>query len=246
MFLASFHCTRSYYSLSFPELQVPINQQAPIAQVEGKPWKKNRKSSCFVRKVWNGISEYLLYCEMLFNLFEGLRPYRIIVLHNVIQAVIYTIRATIDKAGLEFHFIDGECMIVEKNAVAIEVAEETPELSDVVIEYNRYMLKGDLTRKKEILHQIASALEPIRKEITGINKRMTDDFFFMVNDMNIRHNNCDPMSKAYSPKVAAWSLSEQEEWYDIIYEQGLALFVLLGQQERNKRIDVFKKTEGNR
>ena len=189
------------------------------------------------------INRYLLFCEMMTNVIVGLQEYHEPLLDEVITAFIETIRATVEKAGLEIHTLDDEIMIIEKNAVAVEVADKQPELADVIIEYNHYLLQGDLERKKELLKSIADALEPRRKELNGLNSRMTDDFFYMVNSMNVRHNNCNPTdTKKYNQKFAILSAFDKESWYDLIYEQGLSLFVLLEQQGRNKRIDAFKST----
>ncbi len=189
------------------------------------------------------LNKYLLFCEMMMNVIVGLQEHAEYILEDVITALFGTIRATIEKAGLEIKTVDEEIMIVEKNAVAIEVADKQPELSDIIIEYNHYLLKGNLERKKELLKSLADALEPKRKELCGLNTRMTDDFFYMVNSMNVRHNNCDPVdTKKYNQKFAVLSTADKESWYDLIYEQGLSLFVLLEQQERNTNIDRFKST----
>ena len=63
-----------------------------------------------------------------------------------------------------------------------------------------------MTRKQELLKKIADALEPKRNTLNSINKEATDDFFFMVNNMNVRHNNCDQTDvKNYYPKFAQLS-----------------------------------------
>ena len=60
--------------------------------------------------------------------------------------------------------------------------------------------------------------------------------------MNIRHNNLDPADKVkYNPVFASYKPAEQEEWYDLIYEQALMLFMLLKQQDRNRKIDTYKQ-----
>lgn len=51
-------------------------------------------------------------------------------IEEVIIAFMDTIRATVEKAGLEIKTIDEEIMIVEKNAVAIEVADKQPEIAE--------------------------------------------------------------------------------------------------------------------
>lgn len=187
------------------------------------------------------INRYLLYCEMMLNVILGLQEEHNELLDSVIEAFINTIKAIVEKCGMEIKNINDEIMIVEKNAVAIEVADKVPELADIIIEYNHYLLKGDLNRKKELLKRIADALEPERKELNGINKSATDDFFFMVNNWNIRHNNCNPNdAKNYNPKFDSFSTAQKEECYDLVYEQGLALYVMKEQLGRTKKIDSLK------
>ena len=105
------------------------------------------------------------------------------------------------------------------------------------------MLKGDIEAKKAILKRIADALEPKRSDLKNANKTIESDFFYMVNNMNIRHNNCDPTdTKKYNAKFAALSVNEQEEWYDEIYQEGLMAFLCLEQVDRNMRIAEFKQS----
>ncbi|MBO6241131.1 MAG: hypothetical protein J6O61_09955 [Butyrivibrio sp.] len=178
---------------------------------------------------------------MIINVIVGVQEEHIAMLDPVIEALINTIIATVEKCGMEIKTINDEIMIVEKNAVAIEVADKVPELADIIIEYNHYLLKGDLNRKKELLKRIADALEPERKELNGINKSATDDFFFMVNNWNIRHNNCNPNdAKNYNSKFDSFSTAQKEECYDLVYEQGLALYVMKEQLGRTKKIDSLK------
>ena len=43
------------------------------------------------------------------------------------------------------------------------------------------------------------------------NKTIENDFFFLVNNMNIRHNNCDPKdTKRYLVENAEYTLSNRE------------------------------------
>ena len=187
------------------------------------------------------MNKYLLYCEMMLNLIAGLHKTQIPTLNQVINAFLDTITATLEKCGMEIRTLGEEIIIIEKNPVAIEVADKKPELTDVIIEYNQYLLRGNIERKKELLKYIADTLEPERKTLSGIDKHMTDDFFFMVNNWNIRHNNCDSRdAKNYNKKFDGLSMAQKEECYDLVYEQGLALYVLKEQQERNKKIDLMK------
>ena len=189
-----------------------------------------------------GITEYFLFGEMLLNIFNDFEEFVTPKFDEGIKHIIETLIANIEKSGCEIKYVDGEYLIVEKNAVAIAVAESNPNLSDVIIEYNHYLLHGDLNRKKELLKQIADAMEPKRATLNFLNKGATDDFFWIINKMNVRHNNCDPSDASkYCRPFAELSPTDKENWYDKIYDQALMLFVLLDLSTRNQEIKAFKK-----
>ena len=76
--------------------------------------------------------------------------------------------------------------------------------------------------------------------IFGSILALESDFFYMVNSMNVRHNNCDDADKKkYNAKFVTLTSQEQEDWYDEIY-QGLMAFLMLEQANREKRIAAFK------
>ena len=137
---------------------------------------------------------------------------------------------------------DGKYLVVQKDAAASAVADiVAPELADAIIEYNHHLLKGDLKSKKLILKQIADALEPRRAELKTVNKTIENDFFYMVNTMNVRHNNCDVSDPSkYNEKFANLTDREKEEWYDEIYQEGLMAYLSLEQVDREKKILDFK------
>lgn len=188
-------------------------------------------------------TDYFLFCEMFFNLvfdlLDLLEKYKELIIH--IRYVLDTMSTVADKCGFEIKHIDDKYLVVEKNAVAIEVASAVPELANVILEYNGFLLKGNLERKQELLKKIADAIEPKRQEMNDINKSAVDDFFFLVNNMNIRHNNVDKSDPAkYVKQFAELNDAEKEKWYDSIYEQALYLFILKQSKDRKNRIANFK------
>ena len=198
-----------------------------------------------------GMNEYYLFCEMIFNILKDLSQTDYVkmseTINHQIMDIFDTANAVIGRAGFEWKHINDQWIIVEKNAEALVVADIVePELADVIVEYNHYLLHGDLNRKQELLKKLADALEPKRNELSSIRKQETDDFFFMVNNMNVRHNNCDSSdSKKYNKAFAMLSLKDKESWYDKIYEQGLALYVSLDQKDRSDEIKKFKMSMSN-
>lgn len=198
----------------------------------------------FFSRNYADMNDYFLFGEMVLNLIYGIESVGAIYTDNPekIDHFIATLKYNVEKCGFKIELVDDKYKIVKENAVAVEVADSVPELADAIIEYNHYILKGNIARKQELLKKIADALEPKRKELNSLNyKREADDFFWMVNKMNVRHNNCDSSDlKKYVKQFADLSSQEKEEWYDLIYEQALALFVLLGQKERSQTIQSFK------
>lgn len=158
-------------------------------------------------------------------------------LYRKVQSVIDTIMYDLEKLNHEMKSLDNDrIIIVQKGASVTAVADIVePVLADAIVEYNHHLLKGNIEKKKEILRKIADALEPKRSELDQINKSFTSDLFYLVNNMNIRHNNCN------NSTFASLSDEEVEVWYDDIFQQELMAFLLLEQKERNARIDAFKK-----
>ncbi len=190
-----------------------------------------------------GMDKFFLYCEMIYTVTScvishfSTSPAEV---QKRVNAVRKTIDAIIEKTGFEVRYLDSQFCITEKNAAALEVANLVPELSDVIIEYNNYLLRGNVGRKKELLLMIADCLEPKREGLKKKYKTQTDDFFFLVNKCNIRHNNVTQGNKNYVSAFASLSQNEKEKMYDLIYNQGLLLFMLDNQSDKECIISEFK------
>lgn len=191
-----------------------------------------------------GIGDFLVYCEMILNLINNLTNANMFTENKKLcKAIVDTIIFDVEKIGYEIVDKDGKILIVQKDVAATAVADIVePDLGDSIIQYNHHLLKGNIETKKAILKKIADALEPKRKLLKTANKTLEDDFFYMVNNMNVRHNNCEPSDeKRYREKFAKLSIQEKEKWYDEIYQEGLMAFLTLQQCERERRIADFKE-----
>lgn len=136
-----------------------------------------------------------------------------------------------------------ECvLVVEDKEEVTAVAEILPsQLSYDVIKYNHIALKGDIELKKSILIKLGSELEPKRKELKAINKKLEDDIFFMLNNSNIRHNNRSKKEPAkYKEYIAKMNKNQLEKWYDELYQMILLAFLLLDNEERTEKIKELK------
>lgn len=148
----------------------------------------------------------------------------------------------IEDLGYEFKIIEEEekVLLVEKSAAATAVAEIVePQVANKVIEYNHYMLKGDIEGKRIILLLMADKFEPIRPELKQINSSLESNIGYLLNKMNIRHNNKE--GKNVNTYVVGLSDEEVEKWYDETYQMLLLAFLLMDNQERNVRVDELKK-----
>ncbi|WP_455530228.1 hypothetical protein, partial [Ruminococcus sp.] len=170
--------------------------------------------------------ETISYCEYVANLIklhdraelkEGVHFYNT----SVTVAIITNLNSIMDWLNQEMVFFENEerVLITEKNAAVTAAAEcVDEELAYQIVKYNHYTLKGDISKKKEILLKLGSELEPKRGQL---NSKLGDNIFFMLNNLNIRHNNKSKKDKNYKEYVAKMKKNKLEEWYDELYQMML-------------------------
>lgn len=134
------------------------------------------------------------------------------------------------------------CIAIEDKPEVTSLVEiMKPEFAVDIIKYNHYSLKGEIELKKTILISLGAELEPRRKELQKINNQLSDDIFFMLNNINIRHNN---RSKKDIPKykeyVANMTKKQLEKWYDELYQMILLAFLLLDNVGRTQKLKQLK------
>lgn len=141
-----------------------------------------------------------------------------------------------------FYFEDKEQVIVsEKDPAITSVVEVSdPETAFQIVQYNHQSLKGDITSKKRILLYLASDLEPKRRELNRINRDLSEDIFALLNNLNLRHNNCTPHAKNYIQFIAEMPPETLEEWYDELYQMILLANLELNHIERKNKIAELK------
>lgn len=165
-------------------------------------------------------------------------------------AALDNIENVLSKLNYEIQPIskDDKYILVEKNPAATAVAEIVDEnIADDVIQYNHYLLKGDMETKKKILFALGAKLEPQRNNLKEANKNLELNIFFMLNNLNIRHNNCDVSNeKNYKKYIANMSKEILEEYYDELYQMILLAFLLIDNVDRMKKIDELKAKIGGK
>lgn len=137
-----------------------------------------------------------------------------------------------------------DCLVVIENKPEVTAAAEimpNPVLAFNVIKYNHRSLKGDIEAKKSILISLATELEPKRTDLLNADSKLSDDIFFMLNNLNIRHNNCNKSKKSsYNEYVAEMLPRQLENWYDELYQMILLAFLLLDNKERSNKVRELK------
>lgn len=148
----------------------------------------------------------------------------------------------LDDLGYEKKVFEDEekVILVEKNAAMTAVAEAVdPKTAYAVIEYNHHLLKGDIAEKQRILKILADKFEPMRGELKKVNKELESNTGYLLNKMNIRHNNME--GKNAIEYVKNLSNEKLEEWYDETYQMLLLCFLEYENIERTKKINELKK-----
>ena len=143
--------------------------------------------------------------------------------------------------GEYFPYLE-QLIVIEDKPEATAVAEIVDnDLSYKVLRYNHYMLKGDLKAKKDILLALGADLEPKRKQIQVIDKELEDAIFYILNNLNLRHNNKTVGDKNYRQAVADMDDATMEGWYDELYQMMLLAYLQLDQVTRNTSVKALKQ-----
>lgn len=193
----------------------------------------------------NEILNYFEYASNILNLvtYVKLKSNACYSETDIYKAAEKNIRSCLNWLNHEIKTFDKQqkVLVVEKNPSATAVAEIVEEdIAYRIMKYNHYILKGDIEAKKEILLTLGNELEPRRKELNSINKQLTDDVFFLLNNLNIRHNNRSKKDKNYKEYVAKMKKDKLKSWYDELYQMILLCFLLLDNRNRTTEIKDLK------
>ncbi len=140
-----------------------------------------------------------------------------------------------------------ECVLVGEDKPEVTAVAEITDRSIAipVLRYNHFSLKGDIETKKSILIQLGSDLEAKREILKKAENQLCADIFFMLNNMNLRHNNINPMDQAkYKEYVAKMPEDELESWYDELYQMILLGYLELDNDKRKVKISQLKTEMG--
>ena len=143
-----------------------------------------------------------------------------------------------------FYDEDSEQLIVAEDKPEVTAVAEIvePQAAFEIIRYNHRTLQGDVEAKKRILLTMGAALEPKRDALKGINRPLESGIFFILNNLNLRHNNCTEGDRNYKQAVSAMSTEELELWYDELYQMILLANLEMDNASRMRDVDNLKNT----
>ena len=133
-------------------------------------------------------------------------------------------------------------IIIEDNPATTAVAEIIDKSTALdIIRYNHYSLKGQLKEKQQILKLLSDVYESRKLELSKIDNTFKKNIDFLINNLNIRHNNIDKTSKEYHEFIAKMTDDELESWYDETYQMLLLAFLRMDNVERSTRVTELKR-----
>lgn len=147
----------------------------------------------------------------------------------------YNHKATYDEENEQVLVVEDK---PEVTAVA-EIAE--PALALEIVRYKHHSMSGNITEKKTILLAMGSELEPQRKILESVDRKLAANIFYMLNNLNLRHNNCKAGDRNYHEVVAKMKKADLESWYDELYQMMLLAFLEVDQIERGKRVEELRR-----
>ena len=89
--------------------------------------------------------------------------------------------------------------------------------------------------------KFANNLESKRKQLEQKDDALATNIFSLLNNMNLRHNNCTEGDRYYNEVVAQMTDEELENWYDELYQMILLAYLELDNIDRNKRVEELRK-----
>ena len=149
----------------------------------------------------------------------------------------------LEKYNRKAYIDDERILIIEDKPEVTAVAEIIEQdLAIDIIRYNHRSMQGEIELKKKILISLGSELEPKRNELQVLNKQLSEDIFFMLNNMNLRHNNRSKKDIGkYKEYVAKMTKARLEKWYDELYQMMLLAFLLLDNVDRTENVKELKE-----
>lgn len=220
-------------SISFTEMLRTIGFDVSIDQYNRITFDEKR----------HDLNDYLAFCQMIIDMvnFLSIKNELRCDTSDYAGAIIDNIRAVLNRIGYGYR-VDHQTgyVAIYKNDPAVSIILEscTDDVGEAFLEYNQFLLRGDIEKKRRLLERIALYFEPQRDKLKIKGFEYVEKYLFLAfNNLNIRHNNTDPQDRSkYRPKVAMMSKKDIEKWYDKVYEKAVFAYSLLNNQNRENEL----------
>lgn len=173
------------------------------------------------------LNTLLLYIEFIINVISTINTFEI---YPNDTKLLNTLKENIFELVEDLNYEiccneDFQHIIIEKNSLTSAVAEIIPSITNLVIEYRRFNLKGDIESKRSILKELADKIEPLNKKFKSTEfNNFIEDIGTLLNNLNIRHNNIEGKNK--KQYIVDMKSEELEEWYDKTYDMILVALLI--------------------
>lgn len=137
----------------------------------------------YVIQLIDNFISYLYQNQLLIHDDEYLVPY---------VSLIENTEKIIEKLNYKRHIENGIITYTKRDAdvdSVLSLFEENNDMRFTLLKYYDFKIENDVGQKRLVLKKIADYLEPKRKQLNGFNKSLTDDVFYLINKIDIRHNN---------------------------------------------------------
>lgn len=152
------------------------------------------------------------------------------------RTIVQNIQLIAELMNYKIEKIDSHYTFIKRDADVDSILpslENEEDLKIALLEYNDFRIENNKEEKKIILKKIGDYLEPCRKEFSSLNKSLTDDVFFMLNNFYIRHNN--------DKNIKFDTDEEYILWYDNLFMMMIQLIRTKNIKEIQNKLKEFKK-----
>lgn len=199
----------------------------------------------------NSIESFCLLCEKILSLLSQMdyfckrspaintREY-----NKKINEISKVIAYDLEKAGFvasKYH--DTECgdlvVVYPRDEIIMKAIEADANIADMIIDYSRPSIKGNLKAKEECLHFIIKSVEHIAQDKSFKYPKVAEQAEVIFNMFHIRHDNI--RGKKTNVILPTLSDDELEKVFDMGYRLALELLVLNEFQDIDSEVDVLRK-----
>lgn len=167
----------------------------------------------------NSLEQMLSYFEFVINMINLVAKITDMEKGAIINiiTIVENIKIVLDKVNYKIENKGDYSTFIEKDPKAIAIAELYEDISDNIIEYRRFVIQGNIERKKEILATLSKKIEAIESNLKQNNYNyLIEEVNNLLNNLDIRHNNLE--GKNAKEVIIDMSQQELENWCDNTYD----------------------------